>query len=454
MITDLLHRRRLLFWLIRAYIKKRKRTIGIFFVAGIFVALIGYRFAPRLLPLIPLPTKTVGIVGTYTIETLPIDIQNKLSLGLTRITENGEVSLSAASEFTASNDGKAYTFVLRDDLFWQDGKKFNANDVNYNFADVQTKVEGDNRIIFILKEPFAPFPSVVHQPLFRTGLVGLGGTHKVIHIIFDGKYVSELTIEGVTSNANRKERITYKFFASEEEAKIRFMLGEIQELNNLVDPSHFQNWKNVKVSKNTSYNQLVTVFYNTSFPLLADKSVRQALTYTLPHEYTDGENALSPLSSKSWAYVPQNKFEKKDLDAAEKLLSESKEASQSSKRTLILATIPQFKDLASRIASDWKAINIDTQVRVVDRIPPDAQVVLERFRIPTDPDQYVLWHSTQETNISRFANPKIDKLLEDGRQTTNVEERLQIYTDFQRYIVDESPAAFLYYPTVYTISRK
>lgn len=453
MITDLLHRRRLLFWLIRAYVKKRKRTIGSFFVAGIFVALIGYLLAPRLLPLIPLPTKSVGMVGSYTIETLPIDIQNKLSLGLTHIAENGEASPSAASEFTVSNDGKTYAFMLRDDLFWQDGKKFTASDINYNFKDVEIQVRSENEVVFVLKEPFAPFPSVVHQPLFRKGLVGLGGTYKVIHIVLNGEHVSELSLEG-TTGTNKKERITYKFFASEEEAKIRFMLGEVGELTNLVDPSQFQGWKNVKVSKETSYNQLVTLFYNTSFPLLSDKSVRQALTYALAHEFADGESASSPLSSKSWAFAPQNKFAKEDLGAARKLLSESKEASQSGKLTLVLATVPHFKNLASQIATDWGAINVDTQVRVVDMIPPDAQVVLERFRIPTDPDQYVLWHSTQETNVSRFANPKIDKLLEDGRQTTNSEERLQIYTDFQRYIVDESPAAFLYYPTVYTISRK
>ena len=86
-------------------------------------------------------------------------------------------------------------------------------------------------------------------------------------------------------------------------------------------------------------------------------------------------------------------------------------------------------------------------------IPDSFQIYLGDFNVPRDPDQYSLWHSNQVNNITRFKNLRIDKLLEDGRRNVDLTDRLQIYTDFQKYLIDESPAAFLYFPITYTFKR-
>ena len=82
-------------------------------------------------------------------------------------------------------------------------------------------------------------------------------------------------------------------------------------------------------------------------------------------------------------------------------------------------------------------------------------MLLTLWNPPIDPDQYYFWHSTQTNqNITNLKNVKIDKLLEDGRKVTNIEQRKQIYVDLQKVIADEVPAIFLYYPYSYTVSRK
>ena len=87
--------------------------------------------------------------------------------------------------------------------------------------------------------------------------------------------------------------------------------------------------------------------------------------------------------------------------------------------------------------------------------PTEYDAFLVIFDIPPDPDQYTLWHSTQAgSNISRYKNPRIDKLLEDGRLNLDTEARKKIYLDFQRFLLEDAPAAFLFHPTWYTISRK
>src|SRR6185369_8402425 len=99
-------------------------------------------------------------------------------------------------------------------------------------------------------------------------------------------------------------------------------------------------------------------------------------------------------------------------------------------------------------------LNINVKLRLVGF--PDLsnfQVVLVGQEIPPDPDQYYLWDSTQSTNFTGYKNPRIDKLLEDGRKSIDQSERKSIYQDFQQFLVEETPAIFLTHLKTYTVVR-
>ena len=120
-----------------------------------------------------------------------------------------------------------------------------------------------------------------------------------------------------------------------------------------------------------------------------------------------------------------------------------------------MVSSPLLLDTAEKIAKDWEEIGVKTTVLVSSITPSQYQAYITIIDIPIDPDQYAFWHSTQEAaNISNYSDPRIDKLLEDGRAELNLEDRRGIYLDFQRYLVEDSPAAFLYYPKTYSITRK
>jgi peptide/nickel transport system substrate-binding protein len=119
-----------------------------------------------------------------------------------------------------------------------------------------------------------------------------------------------------------------------------------------------------------------------------------------------------------------------------------------------LTTTPAYTDYAQSIIENWRQIGVDATLKIVSF--PDTneyQALLIGQQIPQDPDQYALWHSTQSTNITRYQNPKIDKLLEDGRKVANKEERKLIYQDFQRFLVEDSPATFLFNLKTYNLIR-
>jgi len=44
--------------------------------------------------------------------------------------------------------------------------------------------------------------------------------------------------------------------------------------------------------------------------------------------------------------------------------------------------------------------------------------------------------------------------LEDGRIELDTEVRKKIYFDFQRFLLEDAPAAFLVNPVSYTVTRK
>ncbi len=99
-------------------------------------------------------------------------------------------------------------------------------------------------------------------------------------------------------------------------------------------------------------------------------------------------------------------------------------------------------------------VPVKVEVKIINSIESDFQAILIAQQIPLDPDQHALWHSTQDTNISRYSELKIDKLLEDGRKISDFDKRQEIYQDFQRFLVEDSPAIFLQHPVTYTIERK
>jgi peptide/nickel transport system substrate-binding protein len=111
---------------------------------------------------------------------------------------------------------------------------------------------------------------------------------------------------------------------------------------------------------------------------------------------------------------------------------------------------------AEEIKNAWQSIlGLNTVITMENQIDiNNFEAVLSYGSIPHDPDQYLFWHSTQlETNVTKLNNSRIDKLLEEGRLSFNPQERKQIYQDFQKYLLEESPAIFLSYPTKFTITR-
>lgn len=426
----------------------KKYTIPLTF--GFFLGLVGMiavrSLIPRLAHELSQPMVRVGLVGEVTPATLPLSIQERVSGGLTKLGSDGSPQPDLATKWEATDGGRTYTFTIRQNARWHGGVPLIAKDINYNIQGVAFTVTEPYAIRATLKEPFTPFLTLVTKPILQTGLKGFG-PYRVTSVRLKGEAVQYLRLEPVTDKTAPSRE--YRFYRTEAAAITAFELGDVDVLTDLSSPGSFVNWKNASVSAQARHDRVVALYFNTKEQVLREKGVRQALAYAVPDlEY---ERAYSPIAKTSWAYSDDFKRYDHNPTQAKKLLTGAKVASQSA--SLTITTFSQFVDVAQKIAASWTDLGVPTTVQVVNEIGP-FQVLLSAQPVPADPDQYPLWHSTQSTNLTGYVNVKIDKLLEDGRKELDQAARKKIYADFAKRLVEDAPAAFLYYPTSYTVTRK
>lgn len=445
----LLRKSRLVFLIARELSHKYTKALTLGFVSGLVLSLGFFRLLPMIKQQWFIPVDRIGMVGDFTPATLPLPIQQYVSVGLTTVKPDGTLEPGLATSWTATDSGKTFIFTLRRDAVWHSGKKVVAADINYNIRNVVFSPIDQFTLRANLKAPYSAFPVVVSKPLFSNALVGFG-QYRVSNIQLKGDSIVYLKLVPV-GGSGRHER-EYRFYTTEAEAILAFKLGEVNELADISTPGDLANWGRSTVTTETNYNRIVSVYFNVTNPQLSDKTVRQALASAIPYR-SDLERAYSPISKLSWAYSDKVKKYTFDMTTAKKLFGTTKEGSSSAHVTI--STFAPYLSDAQSIAASWTTLGVKTDVRVENSIPDDYQVLLSAQDVPPDPDQYPLWHSTQdETNITKYANVKIDKLLEDGRQEMDTAKRRTIYADFQRYITDDVPAAFLYNAKSYTIARQ
>ena len=369
----------------------------------------------------------IGMTGRYTLSNLPTSILDMIGDGLTKLDVNGNVEPNLASSWESPDKGKTWVFTLKDGLYWQDGKKVVSSGIAYQFSDVSIERTDAKTITFKLQNPYSAFPSVVSKPTFKSGLLGTG-EYRVTNISLNGSVVEQLSMKNKNGGV-----IVYKFNPTEEKTKLALELGQVDQILDVLDPSPLDSWGKMKITEKSNTGQYVGVFFNTQDKLLAEKNIRQALSYAIDKTALNGKRAIGPISIDSWAYNPQVKPYDFDLVKAKTMIDDYKKSAKLTDVSVNLSTTPILLNTAEAVAKDWEAVGVKVNLQVISQVPSDYQAFLAIFDTPDDPDQYSMWHSTQTaTNITHYQNPRIDKLLEDGRSEINIDARKKIYFDFQK----------------------
>ncbi len=465
---------RTLYWYILAYAKKHGWAflLSLIVAAGLFSYLVPLAFSQ-----IEKHKKFyIGIVGSFSLNSLPEEVASKISSGLTTIGPDGTPLPLLASRWTIEQQGLAFRFLIKDNITWHDGQSVVPEDIKYQFKDVETILTPSD-VVFKLPSAYAPFPTLVSAPVFKEGsltsfyffkkptLIGVG-EYKIINYQNTGSRLNSLTIE------NNDTRLKYKFYLTEDDAITAFKRGEIDELPDLSKTYDIMLWPRVKTTSTVRRDQYLGLFFNHRLEMFA-KNIRQALSYATPKP-NESTRAKGPINPDSWAYFTGGKEYEYDLNRAlERLMEEVPRVPL----TFKLTTTPQFVPQAEQIKQSWEKLGLmaeescqkdskvvdksvcgNTKIAVeilVSNFPDtnDFQILLMGQKIPADPDQYGLWHSGESTNFTGYKNTRIDALLEKGRQSYDLQTRRETYQEFQQFFLEDAPAIFINYLTSYQVKR-
>jgi peptide/nickel transport system substrate-binding protein len=439
------------------------------------------------------------------------DLVSLIFLGLTDLNERGEIVPSLARDWDVSDDGLVYTFYLRRDVAWHDGGPFTADDVLFTVGAMQhedyqgppelaelwrtvvAEKTNDYTVTFTLQAPLATFLDYTtigilpEHVLVSVPVAELTGDQFNVRPVGTGMFkISEVSGDYVILEANPDyygeqpllSKIEFKFYPDYQSIFTAYQQGEVEGISEVLPVDlpkvRDEEYLNLYTARLSGYT---LVFLNLDLPLFEEKEVRQALLWGIDRQriidqILDGQGIVpdSPIMPDSWAYN-QDVFQYYyDPVKAATLLTEAgwmdgdndgvrEKEGVRLEFTLLTNKDPLRRQIIEEIARQlW-----EVGVRVVPAVEDSSWVVNEALRprnfdallfswgnLPSDPDPYLMWHSTQiggeGQNYSGLNNVDVDQLLEQARQNTDQSERARLYRDFQDLYADEVPSLVLYYP--------
>jgi peptide/nickel transport system substrate-binding protein len=428
---------------------KRKILFILIIIVAIFCAIF---FRKEIINFINLPIfkkESIGIEGLYTLKNLPDNIANQISYGLTINSKNDKAIISPIVEsLNVENENKDYIFTIKDNIFWHNGKKLIASDIDYSsISGIKISILNENKIKISLEKEFSPILSVLNKPLFKKNTIGLG-QYKIKKYSLQEGYLKTLYL---TPTKDNLPKLIYRFYQNETDLINAYKLGDVDQVKISSLPEELSKWNNSKITQKIETNEKYSaIFFNTQ--KINNKQLRQAIAYATPKTKDQNERCLGPISPESWAYNPSVKEYNFDATRAKELFQNNKIDSIN-----LIVGDRRLLSVAEDIKKSWESIlGLKTNISIINQIDTENfDAILTFGSIPHDPDQYLFWHSTQigKSNLTKLNDSRIDKLLEDGRFAIDQIERKAIYQDFQKYLLEESPAIFLAYPNTYTITR-
>lgn len=295
------------------------------------------------------------------------DISALVFEGLAGYDEHGQLVPSLASGWNISMDGLVYTFWLRQDVRWQDGISFSADDVLYTIqllqdpgytgpADLGTlwrevEVEKISRstVTFTLQEPFAPFLDFTTIGLLPAHLLDGIPAAELPDLPFnrqpvgtgpfrvdDGGWRSDRVL--LSANGLYREGkipklagVEFRFFPNHGALLAAFEEGEINSVSQLpvADMPRVRTVDdlNLFTSALPRYTMVLLNLQNEELSFFQDSKVRQALLYGLDRpaliaEVLSGQGIVadSPIYPGSWAYFGDVRRYENDSDLAAEML--------------------------------------------------------------------------------------------------------------------------------------
>ena len=404
--------------------------------------------------------------------------------------ENLEMQPALAESWELSEDQLTWTFTLREGVTFHDGSEMTADDVvwsydriideelatAYRFSSVKDVRAVDDLTVEIeVNEPspnllsslggFKGIAIVEEQNAssgdITTAPVGTGPYE--LTDFTSGDHIDLEANPDYWGGAPEVDSLRYRFISEGSTAVAALKAGEIDWTDSIpaqqVEALSGDDAVAVDVVPSNDYWYLAL---NQAREPFDDVRVRQAIAYAIDREaiaqvtsYGTAEvNQLAIPEESAW-YTDYDTYSL-DPDTARDLLDEAG-VEDLQMELMVSSDYPETVDAAQVIADSLADVGIDLEIRSLDfgtwldeQNQGNFDMLYMGWLGNIDPNDfyYSQHHSDGSSNAQGYSEPEVDRLLDEGRTTTDEEERQRIYDEVATRIADDASYIYLYNPSV------
>jgi peptide/nickel transport system substrate-binding protein len=428
---------------------------------------------------------------------------------LIKYDENLDYAPELAESWKISNNQKTITFKLKKGLKWQDGEPLTSSDVLFTWKLItnpktRTPYAADYQLV---KKALTPDPltfKITYADSYAPALDTWASLHILPKHILKNEDINNtffsrnpigssyyklndwISGQQVTLIANNKstsgppliKKLISRIIPDTSSQFLELTADNIDLMN--INPIQYQRvfparkdlQKKIGLYKELG-NGYTYLGFNLKKAPFNDIKVRQAINYAIDKEEVIKGVLLGLGESISSPYKPGTRWNNPNLkpypynpSKALKLLSDAGYIKNDKgillkdgkplKFEIITNQNKQREMTAVLIQRRLQEIGIKVSIRVIEWASfvnrfiktGDFDVVVLGWSLSLDPDQYNIWHSSQQGpgqfNFLGYSNKNVDKLLEVGRKELNTLKREKIYHEFSKYLLEDSPIVYLY----------
>lgn len=451
-----------------------------------------------------------GLIAMVAGESAASAIAGHIFNSLLKYDKNLELEGELAKSWQVSSDQKTITFKLKPGMKWADGKPLTSADVLFTWQLVtddktRTPYGSDYKLV---SQAAAPDPltfRVTYLQTYAPALESWAGLHILPKHLLQGQDINttafarkpvgshyyqldqwttgqQISLKRnplATQGPARIDRLISRIIPDKASQFLEFVADNIDVMDlNPIQYSRILPARPELTQKIARYQELDNNYTYLGFNLkhapFDDIRVRQAINYAIDkQELIDGVllGLGQPIASP---YKPGTRWSNPKLQPypfnprlAKELLAQAGYQDTNGDGILdrqgkalsfeILTNQNKQREMSAvLIQRRLKEIGIDVRIRVLEWASfvgryiktGDFDVVILGWSLSLDPDQYNIWHSSQQApgkfNFIGYQNRKVDQLLEQGRTELNPDKRMPIYHEFSKLLLEDSPIVYLY----------
>jgi len=428
------------------------------------------------------------------------DIAALVFAGLLRDGPDGSPEPDLAELPELSEDGRVYTFRLRDGLRWHDGEPLTSDDVLFTiaalkdpdfrgpvalaetWASVEVAAPDDQTVVFTLPQALASFPArqatvgilprhllegmgaaAMFEAVFNQAPVG-AGPYRLATL--DATEAVLTAFEGYHRGQPAAGRLKFRFFPDYPAATAALAAGTIDTLmiREPVSSSRLAELTAIEDVAVTPYQRAayLVLYLNNDQALFSDARVRQAISLaidreTLVEEHMGGVAVASSsiIAPGSWAYEASLDETESDLAAAGRLLDDAGWTLNAAtgvrtregielRFTIRTDNDAQRTGLATEVARQLEPLGIRANVASTTFLVLQRDFLRERrydaaiagWDQGPDPDPYFGWHSSQLGTAALNLANFRDVINDELIATARVAEDVEVRKDLYRQVQD------------------